>query len=282
MSIDSSENFNFDDIPSHPVVFLPEDAEDANLICKWLAQQGYNPVPIPIREKGSRLTGWNTGRCAAPSDEEIDSWKDEPNWTDYWTNVGILCGTPSRTGDIVIAIDIDVYDREVADELTDLAWEMLGESYSARQGLRPKIALLYRTDESYTLPTTAKYDGKHQVEMRGQGQLLALYGIHPDHTEESTVVYTWMCDEHPCTTPASKLLLVTKDQVRAFLTAADNLLKKRFPPSEKPSSTEKPEQPSSKPDPTWSAASPETIRSALAAIPNTDLDRKPPPRAAFS
>ena len=97
------------------------------------------------------------------------------------TNTGIITAdTP--------AIDIDVLDPAVADELQCMVEQMIGTS-AVRTGLAPKRALLFRTDTPFKKldATYTSPDGRtHKVEILGWGQQIVVHGIHPTTREHPT------------------------------------------------------------------------------------------------
>ena len=113
------------------------------------------------------------GKISQATDESSSTWEDK--YADA-TNTGILTR-------ITPAIDIDVLDPDVADELQKLAEHMIGIS-PVRIGQAPKRALLYRTDTPFDKLTTPIYispDGRaHKVEFgRGSRLLSTAFTLSP-------------------------------------------------------------------------------------------------------
>ena len=80
------------------------------------------------------------------------------------------------------AIDIDVTDEEVAEELEELAENMLGKS-AVRIGRAPKRAILFRADAPFpklAAAFIAPSGHSHKVEILGDGQQIVVNGIHPE------------------------------------------------------------------------------------------------------
>ena len=135
---------------------------------KRLLAAGY--LPIPVNGKAPPIEGWPDIEA---TNVLIDRWATK--YADA-TNTGIItAATP--------AIDIDVLDPAVADELQDLAERMIGTS-AVRTGRAPKRAMLFRTDEPFKkirTPIFISPDGRtHKVEILGWGQQIVVHGIHPD------------------------------------------------------------------------------------------------------
>ena len=94
--------------------------------------------------------------------------------------IGIL------TGHGVIALDIDVYDPQVAQAIADKAKLRFGETLE-RIGQAPKLALFYaatdaiKKSKAALRPTGHAPQGKAEaVEVLARGQQCVAYGIHPD------------------------------------------------------------------------------------------------------
>ena len=139
----------------------------------------------------------------------IDRWTRE--FPDA-TNTGVITrDTP--------AIDIDVLDGAVADELQKLAERMIGDS-SVRTGRAPKRALLFRTDTPFdkiTTPVFVSPDGRtHKVEILGWGQQIVVHGIHP----ETLAPYTWKAAELGPDLKIGALPLLSAKKASEFIAAA--------------------------------------------------------------
>src|SRR5262249_26019712 len=101
---------------------------------KQLLAAGYQP--LPCNGKAPPIKGWSDIQA---TDKIISNWNDQ--YPDA-LNTGILTRfTP--------AIDIDVTDEEVAEELEALAEEVVGKS-AVRIGRSPKRAILYRTEAPFS------------------------------------------------------------------------------------------------------------------------------------
>ena len=139
----------------------------ATVYRKKLLAAGY--LPIPVNGKAPPIQGWSDIQA---TDGLIDRWADQyPSAT----NTGIITAyTP--------AIDIDVLDFAVADELQCIVEQMIGTS-TVRTGLAPKRALLFRTDRPFKKldATYTSPDGRtHKVEI-SPGQQIRCRWYPPDH-----------------------------------------------------------------------------------------------------
>src|SRR5262249_37215304 len=143
------------------------------------------------------------------------------NWNDQYPdalNTGILTRfTP--------AIDIDVTDEEVAEELEALAEEVVGKS-AVRIGRSPKRAILYRTEAPFS-KLAAGFSSPnghlHKVEVLCNGQQIIVSGTHPDTLQP----YRWHGGEPGPELTRDQLPLLTRDKTAEFITAAAQLMTNR-------------------------------------------------------
>ena len=101
---------------------------------------------------------------------------------DAWAAAG--AGVGIRTGDGLIAIDIDTLDADKAHICASTATEVLGASEN-RVGRAPKRLKLYRTSEPVPYQRLRFQDG--HVEVLSDGRQFVAHGIHPATGEP----YTW-------------------------------------------------------------------------------------------
>ena len=192
----------FEELPECEPAWMRLDRATADR--KRLRASGY--VPIPVNGKAPPIKGWSDIEV---TDVHIDRWVYE--YPDA-TNTGILTRTTP-------AIDIDVLDSAVADELQKLAEQMIGTT-AVRTGRAPKRALLFRTDAPFkkiSTPVFVSPDGRtHQVEIMGWGQQIVVQGIHPDtHTP-----HTWRDAEPGPDLKLSALPSLSAQKANEFITAA--------------------------------------------------------------
>jgi hypothetical protein len=176
-----------------------------------LLANGYEPVPL--RGKATYLPDWPN---ITITDEVVRAWATE-------RKDDVNTGLRTRT---TPAIDIDVLDQAVAE---DLEAHLRGYFNSAaaglwlrRVGLPPKRAFLFKT----TIPFaklwkifTAPNGKLHKIEILGDGQQVAAYGIHPDTGQP----YTWHGGE-PRQVAKDELPTLDEASARAWLHAAAELL----------------------------------------------------------
>jgi hypothetical protein len=207
----------FDDLPECEPAWLRRDR--ATAFRRRLLEAGYSP--LPVNGKAPAINGWPD---IVPTNDLISEWEHE-----YLnaTNTGIQTLTTP-------AIDIDVRDAAVADEVQSIAQRMFGVSV-VRVGQAPKRALLYRTDQPFDKLATPIYisaDGRtHQVEVLCRGQQVVLRGTHPV-TQADYII------SGPEPGPELKrdaLRLLTAEQAHAFIKAAEQcLLAQGWTPKKKP------------------------------------------------
>src|SRR5271169_1210684 len=139
-----TDDSEFQELPEREPAWLRLDR--ATACRKRLVAAGYRP--IPVNGKAPPIKGWPDIEA---TDALIDRWANE--YADA-TNTGIIT---HRTP----AIDIDVLDPGVADELQELAERIVGKS-AVRTGRAPKRAL-FRADKplnKISTPIFVSSDGR--------------------------------------------------------------------------------------------------------------------------
>jgi hypothetical protein len=198
----------FEELPECEPAWMRLDR--ATVYRKKLLAAGY--LPIPVNGKAPPIQGWSDIQA---TDALIDRWADQYASA---TNTGIItANTP--------AIDIDVLDPAVADEVHRLVKQMIGTS-AVRTGLAPKRALLFRTDTPFKKrdATYTSPDGlTHKVEILGWGQQIVVHGIHPTTREP----YTWHGGEPGPDLKRDALPLLTAEKAKEFIAAAAQCMNAR-------------------------------------------------------
>jgi hypothetical protein len=202
---DISDN-EFEELPERDPAWLRLDR--ATAYRKRLLAAGY--LPLPVNGKAPPIKGWPDIEA---TDVLIDKWAYE--YADA-TNTGIIThSTP--------AVDIDVLDPGVADELQELAERMIGKS-AVRTGRAPKRAMLFRADKPLSKVSTPAFispDGRtHKVEILGWGQQIVVHGTHPD----TQAPYTWEHTEPGSDLKADDLPPLTAEKANEFVTAAEHCM----------------------------------------------------------
>lgn len=223
-----------------------------------LVTNGYAILPIaPGTKKPGQFARagwhdypqWNRHASRATTEHEVATWS---SWPDC--GVGIVGGA-------VAALDIDVAeDGELALHIERLARERLGDTPALRIGKAPKRLMVYRTREPFAGIRRAP------LEVLCLGQQFMAYAKHPDTGQP----YAWP-DEGLADLDIESLPEIDAEQAAAFLDEALTLI----PPELRPKSlgakgangAGHPCLPAHA-----QAGTLEAIRSALAWLPNAELD----------
>jgi hypothetical protein len=198
----------FEELPEHAPAWQARDA--IATYRKHLLAAGY--LPLPVNGKNVLIHNWSQ---ITATNVIIDNWTDEK--FDH-LSTGILTRTTP-------AIDIDVTDEEVAEELEELVENMLGKS-AVRIGRAPKRAILFRADAPFSKLAAAFISPSghnHKVEILANGQQIVVNGIHP----ETHQPYRWHGGEPGPDLRADQLPLLTAEMAAAFLAAASELMTNR-------------------------------------------------------
>jgi len=160
--------------------------------------------PVALTGKRPIYPGWQS---IVPTEAAIFTWRPG--------NTGLLtASTP--------AIDIDVLDDKVASQIEAMIFAITSSTL-IRIGRAPKRALLFRTDVPFRKITSSWFvddrDRRHRVEVLGQGQQLAAFGIHPDTGQP----YEWR--PHPPTQRAD-LPILTAAVAREIVTRATTTMER--------------------------------------------------------
>ena len=102
-------------------ISLPYGMKPREIAAKLIAN-GYLPCPLQPRSKAIKVPNW-TRRIFGPED------------------FGPNRGVGLKTGNGLVALDIDVYDATMAEELVRVAVDIFGSTL-IREGQAPKKALL--------------------------------------------------------------------------------------------------------------------------------------------
>lgn len=174
-----------------------------------LSDLGYWPVPIPAGHKGPVISGWQNLRL---------NFETVP---EHFTNaalVGVLHVN-------VLALDIDVYDPALAQELADEAFRRWPAALE-RIGQAPKTAVFLRMEEpGFKIPATVKAthnDGNApaQVDVRSVSRQIVAYGRHP----ETKQPYRWPRGEL-WATPWGDLPEARREEIQDYRDWADQRIR---------------------------------------------------------
>jgi hypothetical protein len=176
---------------------------------KRLLKAGY--LPIPTEGKKPPIVGWQN---LVADEGDIDSWFHQYPAA---FNTGVLThATP--------AVDIDVYDPDVAQAIEALLWDMTGTRGMVRFGEPPKRAALFRTETPFakiSSPVFTSPSGqRHRVEVLCRGQQIVVLGTHPGTGKP----YSWHGGE-PGDVARGDLPELTEALAREVVTRATDIMR---------------------------------------------------------
>ncbi len=234
-------------------------------VAEKLVENGFAPVPLYWSEKRPVPDDWTRYTFNPRDIRGAVSYRNR--------GTGILCGH-------VVGLDVDVYDPAVAAEIERLADELLGGA-PRRIGQAPKVLRVYRTEVPFGKITSAgvELNGRvSRVEVLGAGQQFVAFNVHP----ETEAAYAWNGAGDPLTVKAADLPVVTERQMREFVAACDAILARAAGgmPSPAPlgglaaelARDAEAQASAFERDARLEAEDPDACRSAIAAIPNADVD----------
>lgn len=223
------------------------------------------PPKAELHERSSlhaRLAAGDDSRGKAPGILKDGKWRgmnfvamesheeDLPRWGESGASVGI------KTGEGLVALDIDTTDRASAEQLYTLAAEILGPA-AVRFGRKPKCLMLYEapTDTTYQqVVFSTPTEDAARVELLSEGRQFVAQGMHPVTGKP----YAW-----PQGIPRrDQLTRVTQEQIERFMREAASKLPNARRGAER-GTAEAPDQETLK-APDW-----ETLEKTVEAIPNT-------------
>ena len=188
-----------------------------------LHRNGYRPVPVTDPDfqhpklkspgKAPFIADWQSV-CASATEADIIGWETGIR---RHNNTGLLCGD-------MVGVDLDLPVPALAESIGQLAEEMLGATPLHRVGKAPKLLRCYRAErpmQKMETPELLLDDGTVlQVEVMGQGQQVVSYGTHPATLQP----YSWP-EYGPDLVPLSELPVATEARLRAFLAAAEKVIR---------------------------------------------------------
>jgi hypothetical protein len=134
-----------------------------------LLELGYPIVPLPQGSKGPRHKGWQH------LDLNVETFRKMAANGSADAGAGILAAR-------VPAIDVDILDEDVAEQMSQVLEGIFGTDLLARVGQAPKFLVPFRTSEPFTKLSSNRYtDGTndHRIEILGDGQQWVAFHTHP-------------------------------------------------------------------------------------------------------
>ena len=160
----------------------PPPAADLTSLRLAVFDHGWSPLPVTSPDyvhekckspgKAPHFKGWQKLTRETITPTVVRSWQRIRGHG----NTGLLCGD-------LLALDLDIYELTLAQQVEALATAMLPHTDMVRIGQSPKSLRCYRNDAPRPKRDTPELflpDGsKHQVEAMGLGQQIVAFGIHP-------------------------------------------------------------------------------------------------------
>lgn len=188
--------------------------------------------------------------------KSIATLTDVQRWIQDGANVGLRAGR-------FPGLDIDSLNEHIVAKVKELAWEVLGPA-PVRIGKAPKTLLMYRTDSPFARMRITLEGEKetHLIEMLGDGQQYLVHGIHATTLRP----YDW-----PLEPPlASELTPVTAEKVNALFLAIKAHYEGMGFTVRREGNGQKQERTSASDQSALHAPSIDSLRIAVAAIPNNE------------
>lgn len=140
-----------------------------------LVANGFTPIPLVDGQKSPNIRGWQHTRR-----EDVPGLIESHGNT---RSTGVLLGVPDASGYSLVAIDYDIYDADLAEDLRQDSTVQRGGPI--RIGQAPKFLQLLRTRDPRLLrkwqsPEHIDDAGrKNRIEILTRGQQCVVEGIHP-------------------------------------------------------------------------------------------------------
>jgi hypothetical protein len=177
-----------------------------------LNSNGWPIIPVKPGTKEPYPAEWQVYATKTLHQRTFNRWLD----TCSGYSIGIVCGQ-------VVAIDIDILDRDLADKLASLVRFAFGHTPLTRIGQAPKAIYVYRAKGPIPTQRLAIEGGK--VEILSEGTQFVAYGIHPVTQRP----YQWEEGGEPLETPITSLPEITAEDVEKFMQAVRTFYKVASP-----------------------------------------------------
>lgn len=161
-------------------------------------------TPTKPSDKRPEKSGWPSAGKSDPQRDDIAA--DARRYRTH--GIGLCYGPANPT----IGMDIDILDDAIASAARDICENILGVTPLIRQGLPPKLLMLYR--KALPFEIAGKFFGAFEVFSR-VGSQTVIAGIHPDTLQP----YRWIAGASPTDTTPDELPAVTPEQVYAAIDA---------------------------------------------------------------
>jgi hypothetical protein len=145
-------------------------------------------------------------------------------WTLHCATLNVACVFGPASGN-TFAVDIDVLDESISAEIVALTNDLLGYTPLRREGMAPKLALIYRHAPDDVLASRSRWlaapddsASEHGIEILGRGKVLTFHGRH----HKTGCYYKWL-DQNPQVVGPDAAPLVTSADVEGLLKAIEGL-----------------------------------------------------------
>lgn len=171
-----------------------------------IADNGFEVIPITPGEKYPAGVGMKNWQKFDGSSEGVEDYLAQ-GWGDH----GI--GVKAR---FAPAVDMDILDEQMLEEIKEVVRDVVGESDLKRVGFAPKELWVYRAEQGESWPkvdTGAWLDKEgrvSKVEILADGQQFVAAHIHPDTKKP----YQWLNGKSVLNTRRSDLILLTHDHAK--------------------------------------------------------------------
>ena len=186
------------------VPIIPPDAAlspQSTLFKRLEAGKDARGKAVGIKGKDGLWRGYDWLRGPIPDEAQIEAWQ------------AMGAGVGIRTGNGLVALDVDTLDQAIANQAYDLAVTHFGEA-PMRVGRAPKFLMLLRVTEpvSYQRVEFAGYKGQtERIELLADDRQFVANGIHPGTRQP----YTWPTPLPPIT----KLATTDSATINAYFRA---------------------------------------------------------------
>jgi len=172
-----------------------------------LHDMGWNV--IPLNGKKPIISQWGNYANYPPSELELNVWvKQYPK-----ANIGLVLGGYTN----IIAIDIDIDDQRISEDIQIAAYDIFGETNIVRYGRAPRAVLLYKSYQEIKTSIGP-------VEFLSTGRQVAIFGKHPTTKKE----YYYQ-DFTPLECGPDELPIISNEQIEKFRRIIQEYLPKKLP-----------------------------------------------------
>jgi hypothetical protein len=185
----------------------------------------------PQEPEGRRMPGRVLGDQIKPVavhdlENKLPTPEAMKSWAMHCATLNVACMFGKASG-YTFALDIDITDEALCLDVVSIAEEILGPTPFMREGMAPKIAMIYRHAPEEKISNLSRYftiteeDGTvrksdHGVEIISSGKQLTFHGRH----HKTGRYFRWL-DDTPLLSGPEAVPLVSSLMVKAFLDAVD-------------------------------------------------------------